>query len=74
MNKIDIGKRVRQLRTDMYLNQDEVARQLGITRANLSKLEIGHIAPTARILIQLKKIFACSIDWILTGSGSQKSP
>ncbi|MCP5048913.1 MAG: helix-turn-helix transcriptional regulator, partial [bacterium] len=72
MDKKQIGLRIRSLRGEKGLRQEDLASQLRITRANLSKIETGEVAPTSRILMDLKQIFATSTDWVLSGSGSRE--
>ena len=62
-----IGRRIRETR-GFDLTQEEFARQLGISQSQLSKYERGLVPPAADVLIQLKKKFGVSIDWLLTGS------
>ena len=62
-----IGRRIRETR-GFDVTQEEFARQLGISQSQLSKYERGLAAPAADALIQIKKRFGASIDWLLTGS------
>jgi len=61
-----IGQRVREIR-GFNLKQTEFAKILGIGQTQLSKYERGKSAPTAEILLKLKRCSKKSIDWILTG-------
>ena len=61
-----IGRRIRQIR-GFDLTQMEFCRILSISRAQLSKYELGQSAPTPEILLKLKAYSGKSIDWILTG-------
>jgi len=69
MDKKKIGLRIKGLRAENGLSQEDLSKRLGIDRTTLSKIESGENTPTARILIELKRIFSVSIDWILTGVG-----
>ncbi len=60
-----IGQRIRKLRADGQ--QENFARQLGITQSQLSKIERGALPPSVEVLIRLREISGKSIDWILTG-------
>ena len=60
-----IGCRIRSLRSEML--QEDLARYLGISQGQLSKIERGKLAPTVEILIRLVKKFGKSADWILMG-------
>lgn len=72
MKKVDsksAGLRIRALRRQANLTQNQLAEKLGIERTTLSKIESGIITPTAQILSDLREIFAVSIDWLLSGEG-----
>lgn len=60
-----VGGRIRQLRDQV--TQEEFARVLGISQAQLSKYELGQSAPPLGVLIRLAKEHDKSTDWILTG-------
>ena len=60
-----IGRRIRELREKE--RQIDVAPLLGITQGQLSKIEIGHTAPTVAVLLRLRERYGRSVDWILTG-------
>jgi transcriptional regulator with XRE-family HTH domain len=47
--------------------QEDLARYLGISQGQLSKIERGKLGPTVEILIRLVKKFGRSADWILMG-------
>ena len=60
-----IGSRIRELRGEML--QDELAKYLGISQGQLSKIERGKLGPTAEVLLRLVERFGESADWMLTG-------
>jgi transcriptional regulator with XRE-family HTH domain len=60
-----IGSRIRELRDEML--QEELAKYLGISQGQLSKIERGKLGPTAEVLLRLAEKFGKSTDWILTG-------
>ena len=60
-----VGERVRQLRGQ--ITQEDFARTLGISQAQLSKYELGQSALPLGILIKLAKMYKTTIDWVLTG-------
>jgi transcriptional regulator with XRE-family HTH domain len=69
MDKKQIGLRLKALRTGKGISQQELANELNIDRTTLSKIETGENPPVAAILLELKRIFSISIDWLLTGEG-----
>ena len=70
MDKKQIGLRIKGLRMEREWSQQELSRLLKIERSTLSKIETGQNAPTARILVDLQRIFSVSSDWLLIGQGT----
>ncbi len=64
-----IGQRIKTLRIEKGLTQEDLGEKLGLDKGTVSKMERGENAPTAKTLIALKKLFGVSTDWILTGEG-----
>ncbi|MBU5676333.1 helix-turn-helix domain-containing protein [Alkaliphilus sp. MSJ-5] len=62
-----IGKRIRFARKANNLTLIDINKITGLSTGNLSELENDKFLPSANALIQFKKIFNISIDWILTG-------
>jgi transcriptional regulator with XRE-family HTH domain len=60
-----VGARIRQLRNQ--ITQEEFARILRISQAQLSKYELGQSAPPLGVLIRLAEQHGKSTDWILMG-------
>ena len=61
-----IGFRIRSLRAEM--KQVEFASELGISQAQLSKIERGEVAPTLELLVLLSNKFKRTVDWIVNGN------
>ena len=57
--------RIRNLREDKDLNQEEVATYLGVKQAAYSKYELGQRSITSEILIKLAQLYNTSIDYLL---------
>ncbi|MEL6700006.1 MAG: helix-turn-helix transcriptional regulator [Bacteroidota bacterium] len=62
-----MNERLRFLRRNRNLHQQDIANLLGITRAAYSKLEGGQIQPSPDKLKMLSAYYQVSIDWIVTG-------
>jgi hypothetical protein len=62
-----VGLRVRQLRG--AATQEEFARALNISQAQLSKYELGQSALPLSLLVKLAERSDQTTDWILTGKG-----
>lgn len=57
--------RVRDLREDHDLTQQQVADAIGITQRKYSYLETGTQQLPAEILLQLARLYNVSVDYIL---------
>ena len=66
------AERLRELRIQLGMSQENVAQTLGITRTAYNKYEQGVIEPT-RKLRELSKLFEVSTDYIL-GRTDNPSP
>ena len=56
---------MRQLRGQ--ITQENFARTLGISQAQLSKYELGQSAVPLGTLIKMAKICKTTVDWVLMG-------
>jgi len=62
-----IGARIRQLRKELGMTQEQLAEKLGVQRPMVVKLEQGKFTDISlRVLIGLSKISKRSVDWLLT--------
>ncbi|RXZ80180.1 XRE family transcriptional regulator [Paenibacillaceae bacterium] len=62
-----MGDRLRELRLKKKISQEEVARQIGITRSAYSHYEINNRQPMYETLIKLAALFDVSLDYIIGG-------
>jgi transcriptional regulator with XRE-family HTH domain len=68
-----VGRRVREVRVELGLRQDDFAPILGITQGQLSKIERGFLPPSAEVLLRLRERSGRSVDWVLTGEDEDRS-
>lgn len=59
------NKRIRDLREDNDMTQDDLASQLGISKRTLLRYESGVSEPTISVLISLSLPFNVSVDYII---------
>ena len=59
---------LRDLRQAQDLSQDELARQLGISRQSIISLEQGAYLPSFPLLINMIHFFNCSLDQLVEGA------
>lgn len=62
---IDLAVRLRQLRMDKHLRQDQVAGLIGVTKAAISAYENDIRQPSYDVLIRLANLYRVSADYLL---------
>jgi transcriptional regulator with XRE-family HTH domain len=60
-----LGEKIRNIRHNNDMSQDELAKNLRINRNYLSRIETDKSVPTSDILYNLAEIFSISIDSLL---------
>ncbi|MCQ6560298.1 helix-turn-helix domain-containing protein [Paenibacillus mendelii] len=68
-----MGDRLRELRLRKSISQEEVAKQIGITRSAYSHYEINNRQPVYETLKKLAALFNVSLDYIIGGEQSAKA-
>ncbi|MCP4219846.1 MAG: helix-turn-helix transcriptional regulator [bacterium] len=68
--KIEVGKRLKQLREEFRLTQQEFAVQMLVSRSAVSHNEAGMFFPKVRMLHILAEDKGVSLDWLLSGRGT----
>lgn len=67
-----VANRVRDLREDSDLTQQQVADAIGITQRKYSYVETGQQPLTDELLIRLANYYGVSIDYILRQSNTPR--
>ncbi|GGD64604.1 helix-turn-helix domain-containing protein [Paenibacillus nasutitermitis] len=67
-----MGDRLRELRLKKHLSQEEVAKQIGITRSAYSHYEINNRQPVYDTLKKLAILFNVTLDYIIGGESSKQ--
>ena len=62
---VNFGERLKMLRKESRMTQDELARKLNVTKSIISYYELGDRTPSADILVKLAYIFNVSTDYLL---------
>ena len=60
-----VYQRIRDLRTDHDLSQQQIADYLGMSQTGYSKYEVGTNDIPTQILIKLARFYDTSIDYLL---------
>lgn len=71
MNYCDFGETLRTLRKGRNLTQSELGSKLGLSKAVISKYEIGLGYPSFDILIRIAQYFGVTTDYLLGAAGSK---
>lgn len=62
---MDLGSKIKNIRYNNNISQEELAKMLKINRNHLSRIETNKSLPTAEILARLATLFNISIDTLL---------
>ena len=65
MNNQVFAERIKYLRAEKGIGQVELAKNLGVSKGNISYWERGLKEPSMHSLIQLAKFFGVTIDYIV---------
>jgi len=65
MKTIDFGKRLKELRTESGLTQQQLAARMGLSKSAVSLYECMERAPSPNVLIKLSAVFHVSTDYLL---------
>lgn len=63
---MNISMRIKELRNDLGLTQEELAVKLGLKgKSSIANYEAGKISPSDEIKLKMCKIFNCSMDYLM---------
>ena len=62
---MDLGSRIKNIRYNHNISQEDMAKMLEVNRNYLSRVETNKTLPTAELLIKLAEKFNVSIDSLL---------
>lgn len=63
------GERVRMVRKDSGMTQEEFTKRLGVTRQALSHVELGARTLTDQMALGICRTFSVNEHWLRTGEG-----
>ena len=70
---MNIGDRVKQLRTERKWTQAELADRMGIRQKQISAYERGTNIPSAEVLIKMSEAFDVSLDFLVFKAQGQSA-
>ena len=68
-NKDDYGSRIRSLRKNRGLTQEQLAEKLNVSTPYIAKIENGKQTGPVELAIQFSEFFEVSLDYLLVGKG-----
>ena len=69
---LNIGDHIAQLRKQLNLSQEELAKKIGVSRTIIGNYERNANTPSIEVLIKLSKAFNVSVDYLI-GEGELSS-
>lgn len=63
-----ISDRIKSIREESGLTQEEFAASIGIKRPNYANIEVGKQLPTLDTITAIVRIYRKSFDWLITGA------
>src|SRR5689334_7205334 len=67
-----IQERIKKVRKDSCLSQEEFSASIGQKRANYSQVELGNQLPSIAMISSIARIYGISHAWIIDGKEFQK--
>ena len=68
-----LGEKIARQRKELNYTQEQLADILGVSRQSISKWESDIVYPETDKLIELGKLFDCSMDYLLKEEVTEKS-
>lgn len=68
------NQRIRKIRKELDLTQQEFAERIGVSRANIGKYETGVSEPSTAVLSLICREFDIREEWLRTGEGEMYKP
>lgn len=65
---MEFKDRLKQLRTDKKISQNELATNIGVHVTNISRYERGENKPTTEVLTKLANALDTTTDYLMSGS------
>lgn len=72
--KIDLGSRLKALRTKQGVSQKELAAMVGVTPSTISQIESNLIYPSLPALIKLAQVMAVEVAYFFHKNGTTQKP
>lgn len=70
---MSINERVKILRKELHMTQEDFSAKINISRGNLASIEVSRVAVTDRVASDICRCFNVSEIWLRTGEGGMYS-
>ncbi len=67
-------ERIKQIRIEQGLTQDDFGKRIGTARNTVANYECGRRIPTNAVITSICKEFGINKDWLLNGTEPMKKP
>jgi transcriptional regulator with XRE-family HTH domain len=67
INAKEIGQRIKKLRKERKLTQEELAAELGVSTNSIARIEVGIRVPSIDMFVDLAAFFGASLDYLILG-------
>ena len=71
MISVDFGSKLKELRINARLTQEQLGKQIGVTKSVISFYELQERSPSPDVLVKLAKFFHVSTDYLLGLDGTE---
>lgn len=68
-----MNERIKRIRKEAKLSQEEFGNKLGITKASISRIESGINNPSDQTIMLICREFNVNEEWIRTGKGGNEN-
>lgn len=67
-------KRIREIRAENGLTQEEFGTQMGYSKNQIRFVESGKVKPTYDLLCKISYAFSVNLTWMMSGNGERDNP
>ncbi|MCP4129447.1 MAG: helix-turn-helix transcriptional regulator [bacterium] len=67
-----INERILTARKAFGLTQEDMSKQMGVSRSHFAKIEKNLQSPSYNFLLKLSEKFNVSLDWLISGRGQMQ--
>ena len=67
-----MNERIKELRKELGLTQEEFSSKIGLSRNFIAQVEIGTKTPSNRTVSDICRVFSVNEDWLRNGKGNRE--